>query len=202
MLVPWEKSYDQPRQHMKNQRRHFANKVLPSQSHHFPSSHIRMWELVYKESWAPKNWCFKTVLMEKTLESPLDCKEIQPVHPKGNQSWIFIGRTDAEAEAPVLWPPDENWLIWKDPDDGKDWRQEEKGTTEDEMVGWHHQLKGCEFKQAPGVGDGQGSLVCCSPWGCKESNTTEWLNCDVWEDLLFCVKSLKFRVRVTSVYLD
>ena len=127
-----------------------------------------MWELDYKESWAPKNWCFWTVVLEKTLESPLHCKEIQPVHPKGNQSWIFIGRTDAEAETPILWPPDEkNWLIGKDPDAGKDWRQEEKGKTEDEMVGWHHRLNGHEFEQALRAGDGQGSLMCCSPWGCR-----------------------------------
>ena len=132
---------------------------------------------VYKESWAPKNWCFWTVMLEKTLESSLDCKEIQPVHPKGNQSWLFIGRTDAEAEAPTLWLPDvKNGLIGKDPDAGKDWRQEEVGMTEDEMVGWHHWLNGHEFEQAPGVGDGQGSLACCSPWGHKESDTTELLN--------------------------
>ena len=113
----------------------------------FPVVMLWMWELDYKESWVLNNWCFWTVLWEKTLESPLDCKEIQPVHSKGNQSWIFIGRTDAEAEAPVLWPPDaKNWLIWKDPDAGKDWRQEMKGITEDEMVGWHHQLNGPEFK--------------------------------------------------------
>ena len=116
------------------------------------------------------NWCFWTVVLEKTLESPLDYKEIKPVHPKGNQSWILIGRTDAEAEAPILWPPDvKNWLIGKDPDAGKDWRQEEKGTTEDEMVGWYHWLSGHEFEQVPGVGDGWGSLECCSPWDCKES---------------------------------
>ena len=141
------------------------------------SSHVWMWELDYKESWAPKNWCFWTVVLEKTLESPLDCKEIQPVHLKGNQSWIFIGRTDAEAETPVPWPLNENnWLIWKDPDAGKDWRWEEKGTTEDEMVGWHHRLDGHEFGQAPGVGDGQRGLACCSLWGCKELDTTEHLN--------------------------
>ena len=135
-----------------------------------------MWELDHKESWALKNWCFWTVVLEETLESSLDCKEIQPVHPKGDQSWIFIGRTDAEAEALILWPPDvKYWLIWKDPDSGKDWRQEEKATTEDEMVGWHHWLDGHEFEQALGVGDGQGSLMCCSPWGHKESNMTEWL---------------------------
>ena len=121
-----------------------------------------MWELDYKESWVLKNWCLWTVLLEKTLESPLDSKEIQPVHPKGNQSWIFIGRTDFEAKNPILWPPDvKNWLIWKNPDAGKDWGQEEKGMTEDEMVGWHHWYDG----QAPVVGDRQGSLACCSPWG-------------------------------------
>ena len=136
-----------------------------------------MWELNYKESWVPKNWCFWTVVLEKTLESPLDCKEIQPVHPKGNRSWIFIGRTDAIAETPVLWPSDaKNWLIGKDPNAGKDWRWKEKGMTEDEMVGWHHRLDGQEFEQVPGVGDGQGSQAYCSPWGQKESDTTERLN--------------------------
>ena len=123
------------------------------------------------------NWCFWTVVLEKTLESPLDCKEIKPVIPKGNQCWIFIGRTDVEAEAPILWPPDaKNWFTGKDPDAGKDWRQEKKGTTEDEMAGWHHWLDGHEFEQALGVGDGQGSLACCSLWGCKELDTTEGLN--------------------------
>ena len=136
-----------------------------------------MWELDYEESWAPKNWCFWTVVLKKTLESPLDCKEIKPVNPKGNQSWIFIGRTDVEAETPILWPPEaKNWLIGKDPDDGKDWRQEDKGTTEDKMVGWHHWLDEHEFEQASGIGDRQGSLVCCSPWSCKESDRTERLN--------------------------
>ena len=136
-----------------------------------------MWELDYKESWAPKNWCFWTVVLEKTLESPWNCEEIQLVHPKGNQSWLFIGRTDAEAETPIPWPPNvKNWLIWKDPDAGKDWRQEEKGMTEDEMIGWYDQLNGHEFEQALGVGEGQGSLVCCHPWGCKESDMTEQLN--------------------------
>ena len=116
------------------------------------------------------------MVLEKTLESPLDGKEIKPVHPKGNQSWIFNGKTDAKAETPILWPPDaKNWLTGKDPDAGKDWRQEEKGMTEDEIVGWHHQLNGHEFEQAPGIGDGQGSLACCSPRGCKESDMTEWL---------------------------
>ena len=136
-----------------------------------------MWELDYKEGLAPKNRCLCTVVLEKTLESFLDSKEIKLVNLKRNQPWIFIGRTTAEAEAPILWPPDaKSWLIGKDPEAGKDWRQEEKGTTEDEMVGWHHRLNGQEFEQAPGDGDGQGSLVCCSPWGHKESDRIEWLN--------------------------
>ena len=145
-LTPWKESYDQPRQHIKKQRHYFANKSPSSQGCGFSSGHVYMWVLDYEESWAPKNWCFWTVVLEKTLESPLDCKEIQPVHPKGDQSWVIIGRTDAEAETPVLWPSDvKSWLIWKDPDAGKDWGQEEKGTTEDEMVGWHHRLNGREF---------------------------------------------------------
>ena len=131
----------------------------------------------YKESWAPKNWCFWTVVLEKTLETPLDCKEIQPVHPKGDQSWVFIGRTDAEAETPILWPPHaKGWLIGKDPDAGRDWGQEEKGMTEDEMAGWHHWLDGREFEWTLGVGDGQGGLACCDSWGCKELDMTEQLN--------------------------
>ena len=133
--------------------------------------------LDHKKGWAPKNWCFWTVVLEKTLESPLDCKGIKPVNPKGNQSWIFIGRTDAEAEAPTLWPPDvKSRLIGKDPDAGKDWRQEEKGMIEDKMVGRHHWLNGHEFEQAPGDDEGLGRLVCCSPCGHKESATAEWLN--------------------------
>ena len=148
MLAPWKKSYDQPRQHIQKQRHYFADKGPSSLS--FSSSHVWMWELDYKESWAPKNWCFWTVVLEKTLVSPLDCKEIQPVHPKGDQSWIFLGKIDAEAETPVLLPPDvKSWLIWKDPDAGKDWRWEEKGMTENEMVGWHHGLNGYEFEQTP-----------------------------------------------------
>ena len=120
-----------------------------------------MWELECKESWVLKNWCFWTVVLEKTLESPLNCKEIQPVHPKGDQTWVSFGRTDVEAETPILWPHDaKSWLIWKDPDAGKDWGQEEKGTTEDEMVGWHHRLERHGFGWTPGVGDGQGGLVC------------------------------------------
>ena len=173
MLAPWKKSYDKPRQHIKKQRYYFINKGLSSQSYGFSSSHVWMWELEYKESWALNNWCFWTVVLEKTLESPLKCSERKPVHPKGNQPWIFTGRTDAEAETPTLWPPDaKNWLIGKDLDAGKDWRQEKKGTTEDEMAGWHHRLNGHEFEKSPGVGDGQGSLACCSPWGRKESDTT------------------------------
>ena len=133
--------------------------------------------LDHKEDWELKNWRFWNVVLEKTIESLLDCKEVKPINPKGNQSWIFIGRTDAEAEAPILWSPDaQSWLTGKDPDAGKDWRQEEKGMTEDEMVGWHHWLNWHEFEQAPGDGEGQGSLACCSPWSCKESDMTERLN--------------------------
>ena len=180
MLAPWEKSYDKPRQHIKKQRYYFTNKGLSSQSYGLSSSKVWMWELDYKESGAPKNWCFWTVVLEKTLESPLDCKEIQPVNPKEDQSWIIIGRTDAEAETPILWPPDgKNWLTGKDPDAGIDWRWEEKGMTEDEMVGWHH---GHEFEQATGVFDGQGSLACCSSWGHKQLDMTEQLN---WTELCF-----------------
>ena len=148
-----------------------------------------MWELDHIESWVPKNWCFWTVVLEKTLESPLDSKQIQPVHPKGYQSWIFIGRVVTEAETPILWPPNvKSWFIGKDSDAGKDWGQEEKGTTEDEMVGWHHQLNEHEFEQVPGVGDGQGSLVCCCPWVRKESDTIEWLNwCCLVESALSCL---------------
>jgi len=135
----FKKSYDEIIQHIKKQRHYFADKGLSSQNYGFSSSHIWTWALDYKESWAPKNWCSWTVVLEKTLECPLDCKEIQHVYPKGNQSWMFIRRTDAEAETPILWPPDaKNWLTGKDPVAGKDWRQEEKGITEDEMVGWHH----------------------------------------------------------------
>ena len=146
-------------------------------SYGFSRSHVWMWELDYKESWAPKNLGFQIVMLEKTLESPLHSKDIKPVNPKGNQPWIFNGRTDAEAEAPTLWPPDvKNRLIRKDPDVEKDWRQEEKGMTEDEMVGWHHWLDGQEFEQAVGVGDGQGSLAYCSLWGRKESDMTKQVN--------------------------
>ena len=177
MLASWKKNYDKLRQRIKKQRHYFADKGLSSQSYGFSSSHVWMWELDYKESWAPKNWRFWTMVLEKTLESPLDCKEIQPVYPKGNQPLIVIGRTDAKAETPVLWLPDaKNWLIGKDPDAGQNWRQEENGMTEDEMIGWYHWLNGHEFEQALGFGDGQGSLACYSPWGHKESDMTEWLN--------------------------
>ena len=141
-----EEKYDHPRQHIKKQRHYFVNKSLSKQGYGFFSIHVWMWEFDYKESCASKNWCFWTVVLEKTLESPLDCKEIQPVDPKGYQSWVFIGRIDVEAETPIFWPPDvKSWLIWKCPDVGKDWRQEEKGTTEDDMVRWHHWFNGHEF---------------------------------------------------------
>ena len=174
-LCPWKESF-------------FCYWVGPSsQGYGFSSSHVWMWELDCEESWALKNWCFWTVVLEKTLERPLDCKEIQPVHSKGDQSWVFIGRTDAKAETPVLWPPRaKNWLNGKDSDAGRDWGQEEKGTTEDEMAGWPHRLNGCEFEWNPGVGDGQGGLVCCDSWGHKELDTTEWLN---WTELKMSYES-------------
>ena len=166
MLAPWKKSYDQPRQHTKKQRHYFANKGLSSESYGFSSSHVWMWELDYKESWMLKNWCFWTVVLEKTLESPLDCKEIQPVHPKGNQYWIFIGRTDAEAEPPILWSPDaKSWLIIRDPDAGKDWGKTRRGWQRMRWLDGVTNLMDIEFEQTPGESEGQGSLVCCSPWG-------------------------------------
>ena len=148
---------DKPRERIKKQTHYFADKGPYTQSYGFFSSHVCMWELDHKEDQMPKNWCFWIAVLEKTLESPLDCKEIKPVNPKGNQPWIFFGRTDTEAEAPIPWPPDaKNWLIRKDPDAGKDWMQVEKGKTLDEMLGWHHQLDGHEFEQAPGIGDWTG----------------------------------------------
>ena len=163
MFSPWKKGYDQPRQHIKKQRHHFTNKSPSSQGYGFSSSHVWMWESDCEESWAPKNWCFWTVVLEKTLESPLDCKEIQPVPSKGDQSWVFFERTDAKPEIPILWPPHvQSWLIVKDLDVGRDWRQEEKGTTEDEMAEWHHRLNGGEFEWTPGVVDGQAGLACCN----------------------------------------
>ena len=175
-------SCDQPREHIKKRRHYFAHKGPSSQGYGFSSGHVWMWELDYKESWAP-NWSFWTVVLEKTLESPLDCKEIQPVHPKGNQSWIFIGRTDAEA--PKLWPPDaKNWLIGKDPDAGEDWRQEEKGMTEYEMVGWHHRLNGHEFEQALDRKDGQDGQEAwpAEVHGVTKSQTqwSNWTKLNIW----------------------
>ena len=170
-LAPWKKSYDQPRQHIKKQRHYFADEGPSSQSYGFSSSHVWLWELDYKENWSQKNWCFWTMVLEKTLESPLDSKEIKPANPKGNQSWIFIGRTDAEVEAPILWPPDpKSRFTGKDPDAGKDWGQNEKGVTEDEMVGCHHWLSGHKFEQTLGNSEGQESMVWCNPWCCRESD--------------------------------
>ena len=167
----------QTRQRIKKQRHHFTDKGPYSQRYGFSSDHVWMWELDHKEGWALKSCCFQTVVLEKTLESPLDSKKIKPVNPNGNQPWIFIGRTDAKVEAPMLWPPDGNSrLIGKNPDAGKDWGPEEKRTTGDEMVGWHHRLNGHEFEQAPGDGKGQGILACCNKQGHKESNTTDRLN--------------------------
>ena len=174
-LTPWKESYDQPRQRIKKQWHYFANKGSSSQGYGFSCGHVWMWELDCEEGWAPKNWCFWTVLLEKTLESPLDCKDIQLVHPKRNDSWIFIGRTDAKAETPILghlMPP----FHLKRPWCCEYWRQEEKGMTEDKMVGWHHQLNGHEFEWTLGVGNGQEGLSCCNPWGCKELDMTERLN--------------------------
>ena len=177
MLTSWKESYDQPRQHIKKQRHYFVNKGPSSQGYGFSSGHVWMWELDNKESWVPKNWYFWTVVLKKTLESPLDCKEIQRVHLKGYQSWVFTGRTDAEAETLVLWPPDAV----------KDWGQEEKGTIEDEMVAWHHWLNGYGFGRTPGVGDGQQGPECCSSWGSVQSNWTElsiFLNTIYWRGFL------------------
>ena len=158
-------------------RHYFANKGPSSQGYGFSSGHVWMWELDCEESSVLKNWCFWTMVLEKTLESPLDCKEIQPIHPKGDQSWVFIESTDVEAEIPILWPPDaKSWLIWKDPDAGRDWGQDQKGTTEDEMDGWHHWLYGHGFGWTLGVGDRQGGLVCYDSLGRKESDMTQRLN--------------------------
>ena len=165
MLAPWKESYDTPRQCVKKQRHYFADKGPYSQSYGFSSSHVWMYELDHKEGWVPKNWCFQTVVLEKTLESLLDSKEIKPANPKGNQPWIFIARNDAEAL--ILWPPDvKSQLIGKDPDAGND-REQEKRVAEDEIVGWHHWLNGHELELTPGDGEGQGSLACCSPQGRK-----------------------------------
>ena len=180
MFVPWKKSYDKPRECIKKQRHYFTNKGPYSQRYVFSSTHVWIWELDHKESWVPKNWCLQTVVLEKTLESSLDCNEIKPVIPKGNQSWIVIGRADAEAETPMLWPPDaKSWLIGKDPDAGKDWRQEKKGMTEDEMVAFHHWLNEHETEKTPGDDKGQGRLA-CSVHGITES----WTQLSDWTELL------------------
>ena len=160
---------------------YFVSKVPSHQVYGFPSCHVWMWEVDCVENWMPKNLFFGTVDLEKTLESPLDCKEFQPVHSEGRQPWDFLGRNNDKAETPVVWPPHaKGWLIVKDSDAGRDWGQEEKGTTEDEMAGWHHWLDGHESESTPGVGDWQGGLVCCDSWGHKESDMTEWLN---WTEL-------------------
>ena len=180
-LPPWKESYDQPRQHIKKQRHYFANKGPSSQGYGFSSGHVWMWKLDCEENWMLKNWYIWTVVLEKTLESPLDCKEIQPVHSKGDQPWVFFGRTDAKAETSILWPPHaKSWLIVKVSDTGRDWRSDEKGTAEDEMAEWHYWLDGHDFGWTPGVGEWQGILACCDSWGRKESDTTEWLN---WTEL-------------------
>ena len=179
MLAPWKKSNDKSRQHIKKQSHSFANKGPSSQSYGFSNSHVWMWGLDYKEGWALKNWCFRMVVLEKTLERPLDIEEIKPVNSKWNKPWILIGRTDAET--PVVWPLDmKSQLNGKDSVAGKDWGQEEKGATEDEMAGWHHRLDGCASEWTPGVGDGQGGLACCDSWDHKESDTIEPLN---WTEL-------------------
>ena len=168
MLPPWKKSNDKPRQHIKKQRHHLVDKGLYSQIYAFSSSHVQMWELDQKEGQVSKNWLFRTVVLEKTLESLLDSKEVKTVNPKGNQPWIFFGSTDAEAEVPTIWPPDaKSWLTGKAPNSGKDSGQEENGGTEDEMVRWHP-LNGHEFGQTQGDNEGQGGLVCYSPWDHKE----------------------------------
>ena len=185
MLAPWKKHNDKPKQHIKKQRLTLPTKVRVVKAMVFPvvMYGCECWTIKKVEHWTTD--AFWMVVLEKTLESPLDCKEIQPVHPKGNQSWIFTGRTDAEAQAPILWPPDvQSWLIRKDPDPGKDWGQEEKGKTEGAMVGWYHRLNGHEFGWTLGVGDGQGGLEYCSSWGRKESDMTEQLN---WTELKTCL---------------
>ena len=175
--------------HVPKHRHYFANKVSSSQGYGFSCGHVWMWELDCEESWALKNWCFWTVVLEKTLESPLDCKEIQTVHSEGDEPWDFFGRNDAKAETPVLWPPHaKSWLIGKDSDAGRDWAQEEKGMTEDEMAGWHHWLDGRESEWTPWIGDGQGGLACCDSRGRKESDTTERLN---WTELICRIIKIK-----------
>ena len=180
MLTPWKESYDQPRQHIQKQRHYFANKGLSSQGYGFSSSHVWVWELDCEESWASKNWCFWTVVLEKTFERPLDCKEIQPVHSKGDQPWDFFGRNDAEAETLVLWPPHaKSWLIGKDSDAGRDWGRRKRGRPRMSCLdGITDSMDVSEW--TPGDGDEQGGLVCCDSWGRKESDRTERLNWTEW----------------------
>jgi len=171
ILALWNKKLWQPRQHIKMQRHHFADNSSYNQSYGFPSSHVWMWELDHKEGWALKNWRFWIVVLERTLECPLDRKKIKPVNPKGKQLWIFIGRTDARA--PILWPPDaKSQLVGKDTDAGKDCGQEKKRVIDDEMIGYHHGHNMREFEQTLGNNEGQETLVHCSPWDCEESDTT------------------------------
>ena len=173
MLAPWKESYDKPRQCIKKHRHLFANKGPSSQNYGFSNSCVQMWDLDHKEGRALKNWCFWIMVQEKTLDNPSNSKEIKPVNLKGNQPWVFIGRTEAEAEAPILRPPDmKSGLTRKDPEAGKYWGQEEKGVTEDEIVRYHHQPNEHEFEQTLGDSEGQESLVCYSPWGRKESDTS------------------------------
>ena len=176
-----EENYDQPRQHIKKKRHYFTCKGLTNQSYGFSTSHVWRWDLDHKESWVPKNKCFWTVVLEKTLESPLDCKEIQPVHSEGDQPWDFFGRNDAKAETPILWPPHaKSWLIGKNSDAGRDWGQEDKGVTEDEMAGWHLWLDGHESEWSLGVGDGQGGLACCDSWDHRVGH--DWATDLIWSE--------------------
>ena len=183
MLTPWKESYDQPRQHIKKQRHYFANKGPSSQGYGFSCGHVWMWELDYEESWVPKTWCLWTVVLEKTLESPLDCKEVQPVHLKETSLRCSLGRLMLKLKLQYFG----HLMRRVDPDAGRDWGQEEKGTTEDEMAGWHHGLDGHESEWTLGIGDGQGGLVCCNSWGCKELDTTEQLN---WTELMLYLTNI------------
>ena len=189
--------------HVEKQRYYFANKGPSSQGYGFSSGYVWLWELDCEESWVLKNWCFWTVVLEKTPESPLDCKEIQPVHSKGDQSWVFFGRNDAKAETPVLWPSHAKcWLIGKDHDAGKDLGQEEKGTAEDEMAGWHHRLDGHEFEWIPGVGNGQEGLVCCKSWGARVGH--DWATELNWKDaviLYMCLCAIYIYIYIYSVFV-